>query len=86
MLTDKDGECYKRSVASKDGMLSSIFDFDQHGSIWLELGMSGQITLKSATLATLLKINEVEVGLYKTLVMDVQGSELLVLRGAEPFL
>ncbi|WP_143594022.1 FkbM family methyltransferase [Synechococcus sp. BO 8801] len=42
--------------------------------------------LKSTTLPSLLKVHQLDERDYQALIMDTQGSELLVLKGAIPVL
>lgn len=79
LVTDRDGAEYEFNIASNDGMSSSIFAFGEHSSIWPEVRYQRTITLRSITLRTLMADLADE---YDTLVLDVQGAEALVLRGA----
>lgn len=86
LLTDKDGEIRQFHIASNDGLSSSIFELGQHTDIWPEVGYVDQITLESVTLTSLVMRKEIDINKYDTLVMDTQGSELLVLKGAQNIL
>jgi FkbM family methyltransferase len=83
LVTDKEDEEYTFNLSSNDGLSSSIFDFKGHKEIWPDIEMVSQIKLKSRTLDTLI---EEAGGSYDTLIMDTQGSELLVLKGARKIL
>ena len=85
-MTDRDDVTYEFHIANNDGKSSSILDLKDHRDIYPTVDFTRTITLKSSTLATLLARENVDVALYDALVMDTQGSELLVLRGAEPVL
>jgi FkbM family methyltransferase len=82
LVTDRDNEEYTFKVASNHGASSSIFDFDLHKDIWPNITFEKTISLYSKTLPTLLIENNIEIGNYDMLVIDTQGSELLVLKGA----
>jgi FkbM family methyltransferase len=86
LVTDRDDAAYEFHVANNDGESSSILELKEHRDIWPTVDFTRTITLKSSTLATLLARENVDVSRYDALVMDTQGSELLVLRGAEPVL
>ena len=85
LVTDKDGGEYQFNVANNVGS-SSIFEFHRHREIWPHVHSQRKLPMTSVTLPTLMA------GLggggvkYEALVMDTQGSELLVLRGAESIL
>jgi len=85
LITDKPGETVNFHVSSNDGLSSSIFDFEQHSDIWPEVTTARSIELITTTLAELIQREGASDG-YDALVMDTQGSELLVLRGAEAVL
>jgi FkbM family methyltransferase len=79
LVTDKDDAEYVFNIASNDGASSSIFEFGRVNEIWPEINYVSSIKIKSVTLDRLLgKVSEE----YQALIMDTQGSELLVLKGA----
>jgi FkbM family methyltransferase len=78
LVTDRDGEKYLFNVANNGGASSSILEFDRHSELWPEVTTQAVITLKSVTLDTLLGDED----RYQAIVLDTQGSELLVLKGA----
>lgn len=82
LITDKDGEYLDFHVANNDGQSSSLFDFGKHTEIWPEIKYTETIQRFSTTLKTALLRHSVNMADYDTLVMDVQGAELLVLKGA----
>ena len=86
LVTDRDGVEYPFHITSNAGGSSSIFSLAQHEDIWPEVKHSATITVTSKTLPTLLKDEQLDVANYDVLVMDTQGSELLVLEGAAPIL
>jgi FkbM family methyltransferase len=83
LVTDRDGEEYTFHVANNQGASSSILEFDQHKDIWPDVNYTESIRLESITLTSLFRKEGIETGKYDALVMDTQGSELLVLKGAE---
>ena len=82
LLTDLDNVEYKFNIANNEGASSSIFDLGLHRDIWPEVDYLGNRTLRSTTLATLFQRESLTPTMYPGLVMDVQGAELLVLKGA----
>lgn len=83
LVTDKDDAEYDFKISSNRGLSSSIYDFKDHKKIWTRIGMVKSLKLKSVTLSTMLEREKLDVKNYDVLVMDTQGSEILVLRGAE---
>jgi 2-O-methyltransferase len=86
LITDKDGEILTLHVANNDGASSSIFDLHQHKDVWPEVAYVGDLRLPTATLVTALRSASIDWTQYDALVMDTQGSELLVLKGASEIL
>lgn len=86
LVTDKDDAEYAFHVTSNAGASSSILPLDMHKDIWPDVTATRTITLPSKTLQTALREHNVDVSAYDALVMDTQGSELLVLMGAAPLL
>ncbi len=86
LVTDQDGGEYQFHIANNDGQSSSILDFDLHKDIWEEIHFEKSISLKSVTLKTLIESENIGIENYDALVMDTQGTELLVLKGAENLL
>ncbi len=86
LVTDIDNKEYDFKLASNNGASSSILEFNLHQDIWPEVIFEKTIKLLSVTLPSLLKANNINISDYDMLVMDTQGSELLVLNGAIPIL
>ena len=86
LVTDEDDREYTFNIANNGGESSSILDLKCHKEVWPSVAYSSAIRLKSVTLPTLLARENVDLDRYDALVMDTQGSELLVLRGAAPLL
>ena len=82
LVTDRDDGEYQFNVASNNGASSSILELSQHKDIWPQVRFTRTISLKSTTLASLFERERVDATAYQALVMDTQGSELLVLKGA----
>ena len=86
LVTDVDNEEYNFNLASNNGASSSILELNLHKDIWPNVVFEKTIKLYSKTLSSLLKDNNISTTEYDMLVMDTQGSELLVLKGAIPIL
>lgn len=86
LITDRDGTRHRLHIASNEGQSSSIFDLGLHRDIWPDIGYVGSVDLEGVTLPTALRKAGVDVSDYDTLVLDTQGSELLVLKGATDIL
>lgn len=86
LVTDRDDAEYEFHIANNRGESSSILDLKEHKTVWPKVAFTTTIKLRSSTLPSLLVREQIEPVAYDALVMDTQGSELLVLRGAEPLL
>lgn len=86
LVTDCDDVEYSFHLANNDGVSSSIFDFKLHRDIWPHITYEKTLLLRSTTLASLLDRELIDVRDYDSLIIDVQGAELLVLAGAVPVL
>ena len=86
LVTNRDDHEYEFHVANNAGESSSILELTQHKEVWPKVAFTESIRLRSVTLPTLLAREGVDIMRYDTLVMDTQGSELLVLEGAESLL
>ncbi|MGZ5071811.1 MAG: FkbM family methyltransferase [Usitatibacter sp.] len=86
LVTDRDDVEYPFHVANNEGASSSILEFDLHRDIWPDIAYERTIVLRSKTLASVIAQSGVAAGEYDALIVDTQGSELLVLQGAGPVL
>lgn len=86
LVTDVDNEEYDFHLANNNGASSSILELKLHHDIWPEVIYEKTIKIYSKTLSSLLKDNNINISNYDMLVMDTQGSELLVLKGSLPVL
>jgi FkbM family methyltransferase len=82
LVTDVDNTEYPFHLANNNGESSSILDMYLHQEVWPDVKYERTIQLRSRTLPFLLKDNRIDATGYDTLVMDTQGSELLILKGA----
>jgi FkbM family methyltransferase len=86
LVTDKDNETYEFHIANNNGESSSIFELKEHKDIWPGVVYEETISLQSKTLTSLLQDENIDPSSFDALVMDTQGSELLVLKGGWPIL
>jgi len=87
LITDADGEEYELHVANNTGASSSIFEFgDDFHKEHPTIQYTETIRVTGVTLPTLLDQTHSELHKHDALVIDTQGSELLVLKGAEQIL
>lgn len=82
LVTDQDDAVYQFHIANNNGESSSILDLKLHKDIWPKITYERTLTLRSKTLASILAEERINPREYDALIMDTQGSELLVLKGA----
>lgn len=90
LLSDTDDQEKTFHISNNQrGASSSIFDFDTYAngekSLWpnLNLEMIDSLVLKTKTLDTLFIENSISVENFDFWILDLQGSELLALKGAD---
>ena len=82
LVTDKDDVEYDFLRDQNNcGQSSSIFDFHLHKKMFPKVIMGESLKLTGKTLPTILKENRIDIKDYKHINMDVEGAELLVLKG-----
>ena len=86
LITHVDGEVYSFGVSNNEAQSSSIFPFADHKQIWPDVDYIGFTEQTSTTLKTLIEEEQIPMSVFDALVMDVQGAELLVLKGAGEYL
>jgi FkbM family methyltransferase len=86
LVSDKNGAEHVFHIASNNGASSSILELKEHSHLWPGVHYTKDIKLLSKTLSTLITENQLNLQNYDMLVIDTQGSELLVLQGALPLL
>jgi FkbM family methyltransferase len=80
LLTDKDGWEHDLHI-SNNSISSSILELGRHTDIWPSVHYVDKIRMCSTRLDTLMQREGILPEQYSALVMDVQGAELLVLKG-----
>lgn len=86
LLTDQDDKEVELKISNNNGASSSILDLGLHKHIWPSVNYINSIKLKSLTLNTLINKESLNIKDYQALIIDTQGSELLVLKGASEIL
>lgn len=83
---ESDGLDVEFGVSSNDGLSSSIFPLGNHLKIHPEITYTEKLPLRTKTLNTIIKENNLDKPALDYLVLDVQGAELFLLRGAADIL
>jgi methyltransferase, FkbM family len=86
LITERDDVDHIFHIANNDGESSSIFELHDHKIIWPNVKFERDIRLKSITLDSLINKLKKPITEYQALVIDTQGAELLVLKGATKLL
>ncbi len=86
LLAADDGVTSALHIANNNGLSSSILDLAQHCDIWPETVFVEDIVMTTTTLDRLVEDEHIDLGDYDALVLDTQGSELMVLKGASRIL
>jgi len=86
LVSNVDDQEVDFNVASNGGASSSLLDFKAHKEMWPEVTFESALRLRTVTLPTLLARHEINLAPYDSLLLDVQGAELLILEGARPLL
>ena len=86
LLADRPGNLIKFNIANNSGASSSMFELALHKDIWPEVDYVDQIELETETLDALLLYHHVDLAEIDAIVLDTQGSELLVLKGSQHLL
>jgi FkbM family methyltransferase len=82
LLSKEDGVKMILNVSNNDGQSSSIFDLKGHKKMWKNVHYVNKVELESISLPTVIKKENISLDEYDVLVLDTQGSELLILQGA----
>ncbi len=83
LLSDVDNQAVDFHVTDNDGESSSMFQLDKHKLLWPDVHHSRTIQLMSIRLDSMLAQEEIDIRKFDALVIDTQGAELLVLKGAD---
>jgi FkbM family methyltransferase len=86
LVTDQDGVHVELQISSNGGKSSSILALAEHKEVWPDIDFKSTLSLVGVTLPTLIKRNNIDIAKYDALLLDTQGAELLILRGASSML
>jgi 2-O-methyltransferase len=84
LITEHDGDQFDLHVANNSGASSSILELAQHTALWPSVHYVRSIKLQGVSLTSFVAQNAIDLELHDALVLDTQGSEMLVLAGAAP--
>jgi FkbM family methyltransferase len=85
IIADKDGEVFEFKITN-NGESSSILDLEKHKVYHPQIHVTETVTVTTKRFDTLVKENDVDVSKYNFLNLDIQGAELLALKGFGDFL
>jgi FkbM family methyltransferase len=81
LISDKNGEKLTLHVTN-NGQSSSILELGIHRNLFPYIHVVEDIELESKTLDTVVEEEKIDMSLFNFLSVDIQGAELLALRGA----
>ena len=83
LLSEKDNALINFYIANNDGHSSSILDFDEKlaQKNWNGIAMQEKLELTTIRFETFIKQKDININKYNFLNIDVQGAELIVLKG-----
>lgn len=82
LVADSDNQVLDFYISNNNAESSSIFDIKHHRQLWPDVNHIDVIKLTTSSFSTIIKKFGVDLNKYCSLVIDTQGSELLVLKGA----
>ena len=84
LVGDEDNKPVAMHVCNNEGLSSSIFDMDMHQKMYPNVAFNYDIECIMWTLDTIVERENIDVARrFDGMVIDVQGAELLVLKGAK---
>jgi FkbM family methyltransferase len=83
LALDQDGETTTLHVSNNEGQSSSVMDLALHQEVWPSVHFTKDIEIQSNKLDTIIDKEDINLADYDGIVLDTQGSELLVMKGAE---
>ena len=81
LITDEDNKEYEFNISNNSGESSSILELRDHKYMWSNIYYCEKMTMQSITLPTLISKVKIDIKDYQALILDTQGSELLILEG-----
>jgi FkbM family methyltransferase len=86
LIGEKDEPGAVLHVSSNNGLSSSILPLAKHREAWPNVSYIRDIIMPSTSLPTFIGKEGLDLSEYEALIMDTQGSELTILRGATEIL
>ncbi len=86
LLYDRDSVQLSLNISNNGGASFSIMDLKEHKLLWPEVNNVDSIEMTTKTLASLVRETQLDLTTYNSIILDTQGSELLILKGAIPLL
>lgn len=85
LLAAEDGKKYQFHISSNEGSSSSILEPNKQLHYWDKIGFR-PVEMESLSLPTFIRKNGIDLASFDILVIDAQGAELLILKGAKEIL
>jgi FkbM family methyltransferase len=82
LLAAEDGREFTFHISDNGGVCSSILPLAKHRVMWPEIGYTKEIKICGTTLGKCIEKEQIRLADYQALVLDTQGSELMILKGA----
>jgi len=82
LVTDKNKKNIKFNIANNDSSTSSIFELKYSKILYPSLNYTKSILLNSKNIKTIVNEKKINLNNFDSLVLDVQGAELKILKGA----
>jgi FkbM family methyltransferase len=74
------------NISNAKGNASSVFDLLEHKQMYPEIKFKKKIMIHGHTFKSIIKKENINIKKYQALILDTQGSELLILKGAKKIL
>jgi FkbM family methyltransferase len=85
LVTDKNKKKVKFNIANNDSNSSSMFELKDSRILYPSLNYTKSILLNSKNLKTIVNEKKINLNNFDSLVLDVQGAELKILKGGGGF-
>jgi FkbM family methyltransferase len=85
-ISDVDGQDVELNISNNEGQSSSMLELEYHKVAHPEVVYVDKIPVKTQRMDTVIIGNDININKYKFLNIDIQGAELLALKGMSTFL
>lgn len=86
LVAEDDGKSYTLHIANNSGASSSILEMARVTEMYPHIAYARAIELRGSTLPSILSTEKIDVRQFDAMVLDTQGSELRILKGAASLL